>query len=105
MAELMDQSEIDALLNSSMEDLDADSESGGDDSSDSPSSGKKNKIYSHKEMKNRRFRFPYHSPVVKQQQFILNPALDAALPEDVPIVRTLNNYVAYVKHRRLQEIS
>ena len=54
MAELMDQSEIDALLNSSMEDIDADSESGGDDSSDSPSSGKKNKIYAHKEIKNRR---------------------------------------------------
>ena len=105
MAELMDQSEIDALLNSSMEDLDAESDSGGDDASESSGPGKKNKIFTFREIKNRRFTFPYHSPVVKQKQFILNPEPDASLPEDVPIVRTLNNYVEYVKRRRIQSMT
>ena len=105
MAELMDQSEIDALLNSTLNEMDEDG--GGDDAGESAepaSGGKKTKIYTYKEDKNKRFKFPYHSPVVKNSNFIMNPDPHDALPEDVPVVRTLANYAAFMKHQRTQSM-
>jgi hypothetical protein len=106
MAELMDQSEIDALLNSSLSAIDEDTGIGGEPAADTPgpTGGKRTKIYTHKEDKNQRFSFPYHSPIVKRRRFVLNPTPEADVPEDVPVVRTLANYVEFVKFQRTQSM-
>ena len=100
MADLLSQKEIDDLLNSSISDdtpaADVDAAGASEKTSTHGS-----KTFSYKKNKNIRFAFAYHSPVIKKHTCIYNPEPTMEEPEGVHIVRSLDNYVEYLKHRKV----
>ena len=101
MADLLSQKEIDDLLNSSISDDTPDA--GGSDDAGGPekTSTSRSKTFSYKENKNVRFAFVYHSPVLKKDTCVYNPEPAMEESEGVHIVRNLDNYVEYLKHRKV----
>ena len=100
MADLLNQDEIDALLNSGTTDDASEAADPAEDGDGVKSGGRAKKFY-HEEHKNDRFRFRYHSPVVKQSRFLWNPDPTSSVPRDTMVVRSLDNYIAYQRNRRL----
>ena len=82
----LSQNEIDAIVNPLPD--------------DSASGGKPGKKFSHKENKNQRFRFEYHSPIVRKSQCVFNPDPRAPPPAGKVVVRTLDNYRQYLSAQR-----
>ncbi|NVM03012.1 MAG: hypothetical protein HWN67_11785 [Candidatus Helarchaeota archaeon] len=97
MADLLSQDEIDNLLNSTITT---------DETSTETVEGTKEKVqikmrtFSFKRDKNIRFLFPYQSPVIKRGNFLFNPDPDKENDENKVVVRSLENYVGYLKHNR-----
>ena len=94
MADLLSQQEIDDLLNSSMSDDEIMEE---DTHEKLPH---ERKIYSYKVYKNSRFSFPYNSPVIKKENIVFNPNPESAELLNKVVVRTLDNYVEYLKNKK-----
>ena len=100
MADLLSQDEIDNLLNST---ITADTP---DETSNETGEVTKEKVqirmktFSFKKDKNIRFLFPYQSPVIKRGNFLFNPDPDKEDDENEVVVRSLKNYVEYLKHNR-----
>jgi len=96
MADLLSQNEIDNLLNSTITTDDTSTETG---------EVTKEKVqirmrtFSFKRDKNIRFLFPYQSPVIKRENFLFNPGPDKENDENKVVVRSLENYVGYLKHK------
>ena len=101
MAELMSQAEIDELLKGTVSSTDADTAIGGDELSTDMGSrqSQKAKTYSYPKKRELRFCFPYQSPVVKKEHYVLDPDPDFSAPDNTIVVRTLNNYVEYVRKK------
>ena len=100
MADLLSQKEIDDLLNSSISDDAPDA--GGEEAGASENvSTSKTKTFSFKENKNVRFAFAYHSPVLKKNSCVYNPAPTIEESDGLHIVRSLDNYVEYVKQKKV----
>ena len=100
MADLLSQKEIDDLLNSSISD---DTPAADEDVGEAPekTGTSRTKTYSFKKNKNIRFAFEYHSPVLKKETCVYNPEPAIEESENVHIVRSLDNYVQYLKHRKV----
>jgi len=97
MAQILEQSEIDALLNQSITDDDQESEEKSPKNGDGKPPRKHFKAYVTRET---RFHFSYESPVFKRRSLVVNPG---PAVEDAPgrvVVRTLDNYQEYVRSRR-----
>ncbi len=101
MADLLSQKEIDDLLNSSISD-DTPAADGSDAAGEpEKTSTSRSKTFSYKKNKNIRFAFAYHSPVLKKDACVYNPEPAMEESEGVHIVRNLDNYVEYLKHRKV----
>ena len=98
MADVLNQNEIDDLLSSSMTAEDAIEEAVGEETQTKTHT--KTKTYSFKEDKNVRFAFPYHSPVVRRENMIFNPTPQSENFSSKTVVRTLDNYVKYLKNKK-----
>jgi len=97
MADLLSQDEIDNLLNST---ITADETSKETDEVTKEKVQIRMKTFSFKKDKNIRFLFPYQSPVIKSGNFLFNPDPDKESDENEVVVRSLKNYVEYLKHSR-----
>ncbi|MFC1563117.1 hypothetical protein ACFL4Z_03605 [candidate division KSB1 bacterium] len=99
MADLLNQSEIDDLLASAGEDSETPAESGTDTSESIRISGR-TKTFAIRKIESIRFLFPYHSPIVKQENYIFDPNPETKHDEDKTVVRSLKNYVEYINHKK-----
>ncbi len=103
MAELMSQAEIDELLKSTVGGDSSPEESAeSDDSQESSKVGKRSKTFSAPKKKELRFHFPYQSPILKSEHYVFNPDPEREPPEDKPVVRTLSNFMEYLRSRNQQ---
>lgn len=97
MADLLSQNEIDNLLSSTIT---------ADETSTETGEITKEKVqvklrtFSFKRDKNIRFLFPYQSPVIKREKFLFNPGPDKEKEKNRVVVRSLENYVEYLKLNR-----
>ena len=94
MADILSQQEIDDLLNSSM----SDDEITEEDTYEKVS--QKLKIYSCKVCKNSRFSYPYNSPVIKKENIVFDPNPESVNLLNKVAVRTIDNYVKYLKNNK-----
>jgi len=93
------QSEIDELLSSS-----ASAISEGDKEKEEETEVKapgvsRPKTYYFQEKKTNRFVFSYQSPVVKREKMLFNPGKDVQQMTGKIVVRTLDNYMNYIRSR------
>ena len=95
MADILDQNEIDDLLNESAADENPTEETSEVETEAKPRL--KSKTYHYKVNKNVRFPVPYHSPVVKKENVVLNPDSEPERSYNKVVVRTLDNYLDYLK--------
>ena len=95
MADLLSQNEIDNLLSSS---ITADETSTETDEVPKEKVQTKMRTFSFKRDRNIRFLFPYQSPVIKREKFLFNPVPDKEKDKNRVVVRSLENYVEYLKH-------
>jgi len=97
MGELLSQNEIDDLLGSPMsaEEL---AEETGEETHEKPRT--KLKTFNFKQNKNVRFAFPYHSPVIKKENMVFNPETESGNIANKVVVRTLDNYVEFLKNKK-----
>ncbi len=96
MAEPLEQSEIDDLLNSAGDFDDPDIDDLGTDDLDESTPHRKIANFRTPEEKPFRFKFRYKSPIVKSNSYLLNPDEENDPESSQPVVRTLSNY-AYNK--------
>lgn len=109
MAEILSQNEIDDLLSANI---------GGDDTPDDQETapaksetipvteGGKRKYFKPQRQRAYRFQNIYKSPVIKKSSMVFNPDPTQKERDEIQIVRTLENYVAHLKHKHhIQEIS
>ena len=89
MAEILSQREIDALLQGKGGEGDSIADAVGDGEKP-PNQGKQKVFYGHDEEKNQRFRYAYHSPLMKKKTFVLNP--DLRRPHTANEVYTMEFY-------------
>lgn len=101
MADLLSQKEIDDLLNSSISDEASDSADESGSGTQEKRSSSRMKTFSFKKNKNIRFAFPYQSPVLKRNNFVYDPEPTVEETDEVHIVRSVENYVEYVKSKRV----
>ena len=97
MADLLSQNEIDNLLNSTITADETSTETG---EVTKEKAQIKMRTFSFKVDKNIRFLFPYQSPVIKRENFLFNPGTDKEKDKNRVVVRSLKNYVEYLKHNR-----
>ena len=103
MAELMSQAEIDELLKSTVGgDGGAEETVEEEGSQESSKISKRMKTFSAPKKKELRFHFPYQSPVLKSEHYVFNPDPGHEPPRDRPVVRTLSNFMEYLKNRNQQ---
>jgi len=104
MAELMSQAEIDELLKSTVGGSDSGAEEviEADEAPETSKSGKRSKTFSAPKKKELRFHFPYQSPILKSENYVFNPDPEGEPPHDKPVVRTISNFVEYLKSRNQQ---
>lgn len=99
MAELLDQSEIDDLLNSNLgEDLFEQ-----EDEYVSEKTPRATKIFKSPKKVEFRFKYNYRSPVIKRNDIIYNPNSKAENNNGKVIVRDLINYAAFLRERNIWE--
>lgn len=106
MSDLLDQNAIDELLSSAFSDDDITSDSDFAVERDIPAQekGQGKSHFKGFKRKHRRFHYQYNSPLIKQENVIINP--DASLGNieniDRPVVRTLKNYIQFknLKNKR-----
>ena len=98
MAEVLSQKEIDALLNIPQEQVKKDKP----DTVDGIARGeivKGKKVYKTAYKRPYRFEFRYHSPLIKRDSIILNPAPGTKLEPGKVVVRTLENYIKHQEYK------
>ena len=92
MAEPLDQSEIDDLLNSAGDFDEPEIDDVGTDELDESAPRRKITNFRTPEEKPYRFNFRYKSPIVKSNNYLLNPNEENDPESSQPVVRTLSNY-------------
>ena len=97
MADLLSQKEIDNLLNSTIS---------AEETSDKVSEVAEEKVksrpktFAYNKVRKVRFTYQYQSPVIKKENLVFNPDQDTIDFGNKVIVRTLDNYIKYLKNKK-----
>lgn len=97
MADLLSQKEIDNLLDSTISTVETSDKVDGITEEKVKS---RPKTFAYNKIRNVRFIYTYQSPVIKRETMILNPDPNTVEIEGKIIVRTLENYVKYLKDKK-----